>query len=175
MTRVFPEPGPAMTSSAPSGAATASSWRSLRPSSRSDGVVRAAVGAGRGMTGVYGARVIELVVDRGKAPVGSVPPRLSGRLYRISGCGRAGVALVGIAGAQRRCGDGWRGWACRAVSATTAGMLRAWSMTSVRARDGRSRPRASPRLHDGRSRRTAVRGGFAVSLRGRNGSRGDSW
>ena len=95
MTRVFPEPGPAMTSSAPSGAATASSWRSLRPSSRSDGVVRAAVGACRGMTGLYGARVIELVVDRGKAPVGSVPPRLSGRLYRISGCGRAGVALLG--------------------------------------------------------------------------------
>ena len=106
MTRVFPEPGPAMTSSAPSGAATASSWRSLRPSSRSDGVVRTAGGVGRGMTGVYGARVIELAVDQEKAPVESVPRRLSGRLYRISGCGRAGVALLGVEGATP-VRDGW--------------------------------------------------------------------
>ena len=48
---------------------------------------------------MYGARVIELAVDQEKAPVESVPPRLSGRLYRISGCGRAGVALLGVEGA----------------------------------------------------------------------------
>ena len=79
---------------------------SLRPSSRSDGVVRTAGGVGRGMTGVYGARVIELAVDQEKAPVESVPRRLSGRLYRISGCGRAGVALLGVEGATP-VRDGW--------------------------------------------------------------------
>ena len=57
---------------------------------------------------MYGARVIERAVDREKAPVRSVPPRFSGRLYRISGCGRAGVALLGVEGAQCRCGTAGR-------------------------------------------------------------------